>query len=180
VTYANPGKSKPIQNWRTPLNIFDPLNEEFGFGTDVFADDENALCPHYYTAERSAFDESDERFVDPAYANPEFGKGFILRALKWGIHAVRVQKRWPKMVFMLPLTVTKQWGRLAFSQCEVQLYEGRIAFDRPVNPDGKRSNGNNAGSMLVIVNQLEDDFRGVSAVRCAKTGRVIIDYREGT
>ena len=180
MTFHNAGvaNAAPIQDWRTPPRIFRPLLEEFAFGTDLFADDENALLPNYFTARRSAFDFTGSSTA-PAFGNPEYAKGFIKRAVDWAIDAVRVRKQFPKIVLLVPLTVPVGWGGRVFRECEVQIYEGRIPFIKP-RIDGKPKSGNNAGSMLVIINSAEDDFRGVSAIRSATTGLVTVDYREAT
>ncbi len=46
--------SSEKHDWRTPKELFDRLNEEFGFEYDLAASDENHLCPSYYTKENSA------------------------------------------------------------------------------------------------------------------------------
>ena len=38
--------------WPTPQELFDELNAEFGFTTDVAATNDNAKCAHYYTQEQ--------------------------------------------------------------------------------------------------------------------------------
>ena len=35
--------------WETPLDLFDPINDEFGFTLDVAADSSNAKCEKYLT-----------------------------------------------------------------------------------------------------------------------------------
>ena len=44
--------------WRTPKDIFDKLDEEFNFTVDVAADMSNHLCPYYFSDKipPSAFD----------------------------------------------------------------------------------------------------------------------------
>ena len=62
--------SSKRQDWRTPPDLFEKLNEVFHFGTDLFADDENHLCPRYFTKENSAW---DNKWTGNCFANPEYG-----------------------------------------------------------------------------------------------------------
>ena len=41
--------SSERDNWETPQDFFDKLNEEFGFTLDVCAEDDTAKCEKYYT-----------------------------------------------------------------------------------------------------------------------------------
>lgn len=43
--------SSATDNWSTPQDFFDKLNDEFHFTLDVCADDDNHKCEHYYTKE---------------------------------------------------------------------------------------------------------------------------------
>lgn len=47
--------SSKKQDYQTPLDIFDYLNDIYKFDCDLFANKENALCKKYYTEENSAF-----------------------------------------------------------------------------------------------------------------------------
>ena len=42
--------SSETNEWSTPQDLFEELNEEFGFTIDVAATAENAKCERYYTA----------------------------------------------------------------------------------------------------------------------------------
>lgn len=171
MTYINAGKSKPKQNWRTPKSIFTALDAEFGFCCDLFADPQNALCDTYFTEARSAFD-SDWKFKYPVFGNPPYARGFIDLAIDYAYEQVRVKKNLPCVVLLLPLTTPKWFGR-AMRDFEVHQYEGRINF---VAPEGLKSAGSNFSNMLVIVRPEEDDLRGVTALRCSKTGVVTHDF----
>lgn len=176
MTYHNAGQSKPIQNWMTPLKIFSALDAEFGFGLDLFADSENALKPDFFSKERSAFD-IEWLSPYPAFGNPEYGHGFVPQAIERALDQVRVKKNLPAVVLLLPLT-TPKWFSVAMRHCEVQIFEGRISFERPGPIEATRKkSGSNFSNCLVIVRPEEANFRGVSALRCSKTGVVTHDYR---
>jgi len=178
--------SQPIQNWMTPPKIFAALDAEFGFAADLFADDSNTFFPgdrsRYFTKERSAFDHP-WKFDYPVFGNPEYGRGSIDAVLDYAFEQVRVEKNLPAVVLLLPLT-TPKWFSLAMRHAEVQVFEGRIAFQRPPDPVGvpaakRKPSGSNFSNCLVIIRPVEDLIRGVSALRCSKTGVVTHDYYAG-
>lgn len=183
MTFHNAGQSEPIQNWLTPIPIFAALDAEFGFSADLFADDTNTFFPgdksRYFTRDRSAFSHK-WLFDTPAFGNPEYARGFVDMALEAALEQVRVEKNLPAVVLLLPLT-TPKWFSLAMRHCEVQLYEGRISFRRPEgHPDFGKKGGSNFSNCLVIVRPDEQEkfkVRGVSALRCSKTGIVTHDYQ---
>ena len=43
--------SSATDNWSTPQDFFNKLNDEFHFTLDVCADENNHKCEHYYTKE---------------------------------------------------------------------------------------------------------------------------------
>lgn len=45
--------SSKTDQWATPQDFFDELNEEFGFDLDPCADDQNHKCERYFTREQN-------------------------------------------------------------------------------------------------------------------------------
>ena len=45
--------SRESDEWSTPQDLFDKLNEEFKFTLDPCATSENAKCKRYFTAEQN-------------------------------------------------------------------------------------------------------------------------------
>ena len=45
--------SSAKEDWATPQDFFDKLNEEFGFDLDPCASEENHKCEHYYTKQEN-------------------------------------------------------------------------------------------------------------------------------
>lgn len=58
------------QDWETPDELFQPLDEEFHFTLDVCATPENAKCPSYYTEEDDAL---IQEWHGTCWMNPPFG-----------------------------------------------------------------------------------------------------------
>ena len=57
--------------WATPQALFDELNAEFHFTTDVCALPENAKCKHYYTPE---IDGLKQEWTGCCWCNPPYGR----------------------------------------------------------------------------------------------------------
>lgn len=177
MTYAAPAQAlaAPIQNWRTPRHIFDELNREFGFDLDLFADQDNALVDRHFSETNSAF-KREWKARYPAFGNPPYARGYVAEAVHKAEHEVRVARNLPCVVLLLPLTTTK-WFSHAIRNFEVHLFEGRISFVRPgPNGVGVVQAGSNFSNCLVIVRPEEDDLRGVTALRSAKTGAITHDF----
>lgn len=45
--------SSAKEDWATPQDFFDKLNEEFGFDLDPCASEENHKCEHYFTKQEN-------------------------------------------------------------------------------------------------------------------------------
>ena len=49
--------SSETDNWSTPQDFFDKLNEEFSFNLDPCASDENHKCDRYFTKDTNGLNE---------------------------------------------------------------------------------------------------------------------------
>lgn len=128
------------KNWQTPPAVFLALDREFGFTLDAAADDRNALCPDYFTAERSGFDHdwSGRVFCNPPYGGREIPK--------WHDRAFEQTRENAELaVLLVPANVDTKAFQMALGRAaEIRLVGGRIAF---VLPDGTQPTsppGNNA------------------------------------
>ena len=59
--------------WATPQEFYDRLNEEFHFTLDPCATDENAKCAKHYTKEENGLNK--DWTGETVYCNPPYGKG---------------------------------------------------------------------------------------------------------
>ena len=59
--------------WCTPQDLFDALNEEFGFVLDPAATDKTAKCELYYTPETDGLSQSWDR-GGAVFCNPPYGR----------------------------------------------------------------------------------------------------------
>ena len=63
--------SSKSNDWATPQDLFDKLNDEFHFTLDVCAIPENAKCEHYYSPEQDGLLQHWEGTV---WCNPPYGR----------------------------------------------------------------------------------------------------------
>lgn len=64
--------SSKSNEWATPQDLFDKLNEEFNFTLDPCATDENAKCDRYCTIEEDGLKQSWKG--ETVFCNPPYGK----------------------------------------------------------------------------------------------------------
>jgi len=127
-------------NWGTPPEVYDVLNEEFGFDFDP--------CPMHHKVDGLTIDWGKRNFVNPPYSRA-VKETFIRKA-----HAESLKGK--LCVLLLPVsTSTKIFHEIIYPNAEIRFWKGRINF----LPNGVKSDKYKAGqmdSMIVI-------FRPVSA-----------------
>jgi phage N-6-adenine-methyltransferase len=114
--------SSETDMWATPQWLFDRLNREFHFGTDVCALPENAKCPTFYTP---ADDGLKQTWRCACWMNPPYGRGIG----EWVKKAYQsTQMYGATVVCLLPArTDTTWWWRYCING-EIRFFRGRIRF----------------------------------------------------
>ena len=117
--------SSATDNWSTPQDFFDQLNDEFHFTLDVCADENNHKCEHYYTKE---IDGLSRPWVGTVWCNPPYGRKigeWIRRAyLSSNIGSATV-------VMLLPARTDTRWFHDYIynkSNTEIRFIKGRLKF----------------------------------------------------
>lgn len=142
------GPRPDVDDRATPLDVFGPLHERFGFTVDVAASAENAKLPRFYAIEDDglAQDWREERvWCNPPYSDIE---PWTEKANRGGADLV---------VMLLPANRTEQgwWqrqiepGRRAGS-IEVEFLAGRIRFLKPGQTERKPNERPPFGCCLAI------------------------------
>jgi len=121
-------------DWETPGEVFDPLNEEFGFTLDAAASPENTKVPdNFFTVDDDALSRDWKGVV---WLNPPYGRAighFIKKAHDEAmLHGATV-------VALVPArTDTRYWHDYIFDKAEIRFLKGRIKFlrsgDHPPSP----------------------------------------------
>jgi len=161
--------------WRTPLPVFDWLNDRFRFGIDLAAFAENALCAEYIDIEYDALstswvDYSKQRGVAPVgFCNPPYSN-----ISPWVEAAGREMLKGFTTVMLIPSPNGEEYHQKALDYAdELILIHGRLAF---INAQGKPVAGNTRGSCVYVFTQ--QGF-GVSETRLRHIERDLIFSRYG-
>lgn len=130
--------SSKSDEWSTPQNIFDELDQEFGFTLDPCATDNNHKCEVYFTKEQNGLvkDWRGHR----VFCNPPYSK-----IGKWTEKCYREGQKDNTLVVMLipSRTDTKYFHDFIYNRSEIRFIKGRLRF-------GDSENNAPFPSMIVI------------------------------
>ena len=105
--------------WSTPQDFFDKLNEEFGFTLDVCALPENTKCNAYYTPE---IDGLLQMWHGTCWCNPPYGRGI-------GAWIKKASEAKATVVCLVPArTDTAWWHDYAMKADDIRFIRGRLKF----------------------------------------------------
>lgn len=131
--------SSKTDNWSTPQQVFDELNEEFHFNLDPCADSQNHKCDKFYTKEDNGLlqDWGGARF----FCNPPYGKEMY----KWveKCHQEGCKENTLVCLLIPARTDTKYFHDFIIHRTEIRFIRGRLKF-------GNSKNAAPFPSMLVI------------------------------
>lgn len=124
--------------WSTPQEIYDSLNNEFGFNLDPCATSENHKCERYYTLSDDGLKRQwggHRVFCNPPYSEID----------KWVEKAFRESREDNTLVVMLipARTDTRYFHNFIYNRAEIRFVKGRLKF-------GESKNSAPFPSMLVI------------------------------
>jgi phage N-6-adenine-methyltransferase len=107
--------------YETPDEIFNPLNEEFGFTLDVCADKDNAKCELFYSKEQ---DSLSRKWQGVCWMNPPFGR----EMKKWVKKAYESWKEGATVVCLLPSRTNTLWWHDWVMKGDVRFIKGEVTF----------------------------------------------------
>ncbi|MCS2162986.1 phage N-6-adenine-methyltransferase [Scandinavium sp. H11S7] len=127
--------------WRTPDLLFWGINALFGpLMLDLFADNDNAKCPVWYTAEDNALTQDWAEMLDfiggAAFGNPPYrrsqyeGKQAITGMRNIMAHTLAMREKGGRYVFLIKAATGEVWWPEEADH--IALIRGRISFDLPV------------------------------------------------
>lgn len=127
--------------WRTPDLLFWGINALFGpLVLDLFADDDNAKCPAWYTAEDNALtQEWSERLAElggAGYGNPPYSRSQYheKQAITGMTHIMKYaavqREKGGRYVFLIKAAPSETWW--PEDADHIVFIRGRIGFDLPV------------------------------------------------
>ena len=112
--------------WATPQDFFDKLNDEFSFETDVCANEGNAKCLNYFSAEQDGLKQA---WRGVCWMNPPYG-----RAIKrWVKKAYESSLSGATVVCLLPSRTDTAWWHDYCMKGEIRFIRGRLKFGNQKN-----------------------------------------------
>ena len=135
------------QNWRTPPELFDRLNDVFNFKVDLASDGDNALCERYYTPFEDSLAQPWHKETKWQWLNPPYGRDLSLWMTKAAVEASKGAR-----VVVLAFSCTDtQWFRTAWDASrEIWFFSKRIKFIDPDDPDAKRTPAPKGSALYVF------------------------------
>lgn len=130
--------------WETPIDFYNQLNDEFHFTLDPCATHENHKCDKYYTKEENGLSKSwsGER----VFCNPPYGKHIS----NW-VEKAYIENRDNNVlvVMLIPArTDTKYFHNYIYNKHEIRFIKGRLKFSNS-------KDGAPFPSMVVIMHENE-------------------------
>lgn len=131
------------EEWETPQELFDRLNNEFHFDLDVCALPENSKCKKYYTP---SDDGLRQPWIGCVWCNPPYGRkigSWIKKAHE------EHEKRGSTIVMILPARTDTRWfHEFIYNKQEIRFIKGRLKF-------GNSKNSAPFPSMIVVFEKKE-------------------------
>jgi len=107
--------------WATPQDLFDELNQEFGFTLDVCATSENAKCATFFTKEQNGL---IQNWGGVCWMNPPYGR--VIN--DWMKKAWEEHEKGVTVVALVPSRTDTKWFHNYALKGEVRFIKGRLKF----------------------------------------------------
>lgn len=122
--------SSRSDNWATPTDLFNKLNEEFHFNLDPCANAYNHKCDRYFTKEQDGLKQNWGG--NRVFCNPPYGKEIN----KWVLKCSEESKKNNTLVVMLiPARTDTRWFHdYIYEKAEIRFIKGRLRFGESKNP----------------------------------------------
>lgn len=115
------------EEWETPMEVFNPLNKEFCFETDLAALPHNAKCGKFFTP---VMDALKQEWQGICWMNPPYGS----QLRQWMRKACESAARGATIVCLVPArTDTLWWHDYVLPHAEVRYLRGRLKFSGASN-----------------------------------------------
>ena len=117
--------SSAKEDWATPQDFFDKLNEEFGFDLDPCASKENHKCEHYFTKQENGLLKDWGGYC--VFCNPPYGRVSTGEWIKKC--AEEAKKPNTTVVLLIPArTDTQAFHEYIYHKAEIRFVKGRLKF----------------------------------------------------
>lgn len=131
--------SRNRNDWETPPEVFNPLNEIFHFTVDCAASAENTKCPRFFgEGDNIILNDTDSAFQNPPYTTTP--RNLVFKIVNGVYEQARIH-RVPVVILLPARTETKIWQKIIFKMDYQFFFEGRLKFINPHLPS-YRADGN--------------------------------------
>lgn len=116
--------SSRTEEWATPQNFYDKLNDEFHFNLDPCSNDQNHKCDKYYTKEQDGL--KQDWGGHRVFCNPPYGRNIT----EWCKKAYLESQKPNTIVVMLihSRTDTRWFHDWVYGKAELRFVKGRLKF----------------------------------------------------
>jgi len=114
--------SSQSNEWETPQDLFDDLDDEFHFTLDPCCTKENTKCKKYYTAEDNGLSKSWAGEI--VFMNPPYGREIG----KWAKKAYGEWQDGATVVCLVPSRTDTAYWHDYFMKGEIRFIRGRVKF----------------------------------------------------
>lgn len=122
--------SSKTDEWATPQEFFNNLDDEFSFTVDVCATEENAKCCKYYTRQDDGL--AQDWSGEVVWCNPPYGREMPNWIKKCAEHAEAGGGG--VAVMLIPArTDTKAFHEYIYGKAEIRFVRGRLKFGNAKN-----------------------------------------------
>ena len=121
--------SSNSDEWNTPQDLFDKLNETYHFDLDVCATEQNAKCHRFFDKAQDGLRQSWGRYT--VWCNPPYSQ-----IADWVRKAAHEQRNGTTTVMLIPArTDTKWFHEYVYEKCgvSIQFVKGRLKFSGAKN-----------------------------------------------
>lgn len=121
--------SSKTNDWATPQDLFDKLNNHFNFTLDVCASSDNTKCSEYFTEEDDGLKQDWTATPGAAWMNPPYGREIG----KWMHKAYETGQQGKTVVCLVPARTCTAWWHDYAAKGDVLFLRGRLKFGNAKN-----------------------------------------------
>ena len=116
-------RSKESDEWETPQDLFDRLDQEFHFTLDACADPENTKCERFYSKDNNAL--TADWSGETVFCNPPYSmvKEFAEKCFREGC-----KDRTTVVLLVFSRTDTRWFHDFIYQRAELRFLKGRVRF----------------------------------------------------
>lgn len=115
------------EDWETPQDFYDRLNNKYRFKWDLAASDDNAKCSCYFTRDDNSLEQDWEGLSGNLFLNPPYGRELKLWVQKAATTKLKDKQN---LVMLIPSrTDTSYWHDYIFNHAEIKFLRGRLKFE---------------------------------------------------